>query len=513
MSSADLLLKYQRRLLETVSTHALTVVEKSRRIGATWALAFLAVLTSAASKAAGGSNVYYLGTSLEMAREFIQACADWAAGINEIAGEAEEFIFEDLLPSGETRSMQALRIRMASGYVIEALPSTPRALRGRQGLVLIDEAAFVTDLEEILKAALALTMWGGRVVVLSTHDGADNPFAALVEDVRAGRVTGAGLVRITFDDAVGDGLYERIKFTGRHGGRTKDEWITLIRGIYRDNADEELDVIPRTGGGAYFKASLLAQVRDPQIPVIRWTAPADLLAAGSTGMVAVVDDWIEDVLAAVIDAMPVPARSVLGTDFGRTVDATCIWALAEVANQWITPFVVELRNVPFKAQERILVWLGKGLGRLHHMALDATGNGAALAEAMTLEFGGRRVSEIKLSTEWYREHMPRCKAAMEDGDLPVPADPDVEADYRAIELIRGVPQVGSRRSKGRDGLPRHGDTVIAAALAIFARDQRGGPSGPIGSLEDGDVDHQDERAVISDYVGALSGTLDDYRRM
>ena len=37
---------------------------------------------------------------------------------------------------------------------------------------MIDEAAFHDDLPELLKAALAFTMWGGVVRVISTHNGA-----------------------------------------------------------------------------------------------------------------------------------------------------------------------------------------------------------------------------------------------------------------------------------------------------------------------------------------------------
>jgi hypothetical protein len=32
-----------------------------------------------------------------------------------------------------------------------------------------------------------MTMWGGQIRIISTHDGADNPFAELINDVRAGR--------------------------------------------------------------------------------------------------------------------------------------------------------------------------------------------------------------------------------------------------------------------------------------------------------------------------------------
>ena len=81
--------------------------------------------------------------------------------------------------------VQAFRLKFASGFKIVALPSVPRALRGKQGLVIIDEAAFHKDLAEVLKAAVALLMWGGQVVVVSTHDGSANPFNLLLDDIRA----------------------------------------------------------------------------------------------------------------------------------------------------------------------------------------------------------------------------------------------------------------------------------------------------------------------------------------
>ena len=66
-----------------------------------------------------------------------------------------------------------------------ALPSVPRALRGKQGLVIVDEAAFHGELAEVIKSALALLMWGGQVVIVSTHNGVANPFNLLLDDVSA----------------------------------------------------------------------------------------------------------------------------------------------------------------------------------------------------------------------------------------------------------------------------------------------------------------------------------------
>jgi len=57
-------------------------------------------------------------------------------------------------------------------------------LRGKQGRVIIDEAAFHDNLEELLKAALALLMWGGEVRIISTHNG-DHFRAPIVLGFRA----------------------------------------------------------------------------------------------------------------------------------------------------------------------------------------------------------------------------------------------------------------------------------------------------------------------------------------
>ena len=72
-----------------------------------------------------------------------------------------------------------------------------------------------------------------------------------------------------------------------------------------------------------------------------------------------------------------------------------------------------------------------------------------------------------LSEAWYRENMPRYKAAFEDGTIEIPKDADVLADHRAFVLDQGVARISERRA-GSDGKGRHGDSAMAAALAYFA---------------------------------------------
>jgi phage FluMu gp28-like protein len=98
--------------------------------------------------------------------------------------------------------------------------------------------------------------------------------------------------------------------------------------------------------------------------------------------------------------------------------------------------------------------------------MDARGNGQYLAETAAQRYGSRIV-QVMLSEAWYRENMPRYKAAFEDGTIEIPKDADVLSDHRAFVLEHGIAKISERRS-GSDGKGRHGDSAMAAALAYFA---------------------------------------------
>ena len=206
----DPLIPYQRCWV--ADRARVKVWEKSRRVGASYCEALASVLEAAKSREAGGQSTYYLSYNKEMTQQFIKDCAFWAKVVNAAAGEVEELVLRD-----EDKDITVYRIRFASGYDIWGLPSEPRSLRSKQGRVILDEAAFVDDLQEVLKAALALLMWGGSVLVMSSHNGEDNPFNELVQDIRAGRKK-YSLHRTTLDDALADGLYQTICRT------TGQEW-------------------------------------------------------------------------------------------------------------------------------------------------------------------------------------------------------------------------------------------------------------------------------------------------
>ncbi|TCS38515.1 phage FluMu gp28-like protein [Paucimonas lemoignei] len=455
------LLPYQQKWL--ADTSPVRVCEKSRRVGLSWGEAAGSALEAAAEH---GQDTWYIGYNKDMAQEFIRDCAFWAKHYNLAASEMEEEVIKD-----EERDILTFRINFASGFRVTALSSSPSNLRGKQGRVIIDEAAFHPNLKELLKAAFALLIWGGSVSVISTHNGVDNPFNELIEDIRAGKKP-YSLHRIEFDEAVRQGLCRRVFLATKREWSPAAEaaWCEEIRAIYRPNDAEELDVTPSQSGGAYMSRALIESRMDASAPVIRLTCPEGFEQRSDAERRAYVDGWIEQNLAPLVSALPKNLRSFYGMDFARNGDLSVVTPLLEEQSlRCRAPFMIEMRNVPFKQQEQVVFWLADRLPRFSGAAHDARGNGQYLAEVAMQRYGAAMVHQVMLTREFYRENMPKMKAAFEDAEILIPKDADVLADMRAIVVDKGVPKVpDSGHTTGNDGGKRHGDAAISVLLADFA---------------------------------------------
>jgi len=468
------LLPYQQRWV--ADTSPLKVVEKSRRTGLTWAEAADNVLTAARAGRAGGMNVYYIAYNQDMTIEYIQACAMWARVFNQAATELQEAFWEG--EDEADKHIKTYTIRFPdSGFRIVALSSRPSNLHGRQGLIVIDEAAFHDHLQELLKAALAMLIWGGKVHVISTHNGVDNPFNELVSDIRAGRRKGS-IHRITFAEALDDGLYRRVCV--RQGiawsKAAQKAWAADVYAFYGEGAAEELDCVPANSGGAWLSRALVESRMSAETAVLRWACQEGFELLADHLRAAECRDWLEETVAPCLAKLPKTAISFHGEDFGRSGDLSVHVPLIQTQNLTRkVPFIIELRNVPFRQQEQITFYLLDRLPRLLGAAFDARGNGQYLAEVAMQRYGPTRIQQIMLSEGWYREHLPPLKAALEDGTLQdIPRDADVLADLRALQVIKGVPRLPDVRSKGADAGKRHGDAAIA--LAFYAsRELNKGP--------------------------------------
>ncbi|MEX2126956.1 MAG: terminase family protein [Xanthobacteraceae bacterium] len=470
-SLPDVLLPYQKERLAATAAYQLVVDEKSRRIGATWGIAADAVLTAGAQKSAGGMDVLYIGYNLDMAREFVDVAAMWAKAFMPACSDVQEFLFTEQDTKAADRAIKAFRISFASGFEIVALTARPRSLRGRQGYVILDEFAFHDDAGELLKAAIALLIWGGKVLVISTHNGADNPFNELVQEVRAGKRPGI-VVRTTFDDALEQGLYQRICLvTGKEWSpEAEATWRSEIRAFYGSDAAEELDCVPAQGSGVYLTSAVIEACMSADVPVLRLACPPGFELKSNTEREAFVGDWLEEHVDPILKTLDRRLQHVYGFDFGRTGHLSVLQPLA-IGRDLVAraPFMLELRNVPFRQQEQVLFHVVDKLPRFAAGKHDARGNGQFLAEYAQQKYGAARVEAVMLSQPWYLANAPRLKTRFEERTIVLARDADVKVDYRQIKMVRGVAKVpDDAETQGADGEQRHGDSAIAGMLAVAA---------------------------------------------
>jgi len=433
MPRGDLLLPYQARANLLCSTSPLTGIDKSRRIGLTWGTASDAVLVAATARGEGGMDVFYTSYNHDMTREFIDACAMWAKSYGMGLMEIGEFLFDDTDAHGASKQIKAFRIDFASGFSIVALSSAPRSLRGMQGWVIIDEAAFVEDLAELLKAAMALLIWGGRVTVISTHNGVDNPFNQLKDEIKAGRRKGEWLT-ITFDDALAQGFYERVCLMK---GETptpegKAAFAKDIREFYGDAAAEELDCIPATGSGSFI---------DPALVIAAEHADAGKPELYTKGI------------------------CVGGRDVARRVDGIEMWVFELVGNVLWEREARSERKLTFRAQDEIFDGQFKRFNIVRY-GVDQTGMGEKVVED-AVDRHGDRVEGILLTGPMRLVLATSMKRRFEDGTIRIHTSPEVRADLRAI-----------KKAKGPGDLIRlvndetvHADKFWAIALACYEAEQ------------------------------------------
>ncbi|MBI1495391.1 hypothetical protein [Halocynthiibacter styelae] len=469
-----ILMKHQREWLEDDSD--LKLAEKGRRTGITFAEALADTIIAASSRSAGGDNVFYIGDTKDKGREFIGYVAHFAKIIAGELHQVEEFIFKDEQPDGSTKDISAFRIQFASGYRVEALSSNPANIRGLQGVVVIDEAAFHRDVRAVIDAVNALLIWGGKVRVISTHNGVLNPFNELIREANAGK-NPFSIHHIPFSIAVENGLYRRVcRIKGNTWSQEKqDDWEALIRGSYGPRTaamKQELDAIPAEAEGSALTRVQIEACMADGIPVHRWTRDDDFRNASDHVRKADALDFCVKELRPVLNGLNKDLRHVMGEDFARNGDVTDI-IIYEIGKDLVRRAVllVELRNIPFDQQRDILFYICDRIPNFMKGAMDKTGNGAYLAEKAVQRYGDKIV-EVHFSAEWYRQEMPAYIEAFSDKTVLLPRHDDVLQDHQALQYVDGLIRVPKDfRFKGSDGFNRHGDSAVAGALAWFASRQ------------------------------------------
>ncbi|WP_321392806.1 hypothetical protein [Emcibacter sp.] len=451
----------------------LKLAEKGRRTGITWAEAQDDSLIAAASREAGGDNVYYIPDAKEKGLEFIGYCAHLLKFIDEHNYDIEEYFEEfpvtDDVGNETIERIAAYRIVCRSGFKIVGLSSRPAAIRGLQGVVVIDEVAFHNDPGQVIAACNALLIWGGRIRLISTHNGATNAFNELIKETLAGKWP-YSLHHYTFDDAVKNGLYERVCLVRgwKATPQGKKEWYDRIRGSYgtrTEDMKQELDAVPADGTGQMLPLAWIEACQKQEHVAVRWEPPQpDFVDWPESARKADMQLWLqENVLPLIKETLPSERQTFLGEDFAMRQDRTA-FAIGYVTQNLTRkmPFIVEMDKCPYDQQKQALFYIISNLSRFTYGILDANGNGMVLAQEARQKFGKSQIMELNANDAWYREFSQKLRTAFEDRTIEIPADSDVRDSLRLFQLINGVGKIPRDvRVKGTDGGKHHGDSAIA----------------------------------------------------
>ena len=438
------LLGYQKRWVRDRSP--VKVCEKSRRIGLSWASAYDAVVRAAA----GRGDVSYMSFNKDMTEGFVGDCADWAEKLHGLALH----IGQEVLSDDKGRAVHKFSLSFPSGKKIEALTSLPRNLRsrGRPGdRAIIDEAAHVDDIDEIIKAAMAITTWGGSVEIISTHNGEQNPFNLLVRDIKNGNQP-YGLHTIPLADALADGLYKRILAVQRHALKEVDEdadvshlawsqeaqdaWERAERAKYRYpwQAAEELDCVPADGEGAWISLADYMACEDD--------------AAGKPELYGGNSAW-------------------LGYDVARIRDLAVQSAFERVGEVlWLREMGVfdgETFEVQYAGFDELMQRY-----RVVRAGVDATGMGLPVAERLQRRWGDVRVEAVTLSPDRRLAVATALREAFEARIIRVPPDPVLRADVRSMRRAPSAATGAPRLASVGGDTDGHADRFWSMALACAA---------------------------------------------
>lgn len=421
-------LPYQRRWIQDRS--ALKMFEKSRQIGISFCTAYSAVKRAAAQDAR--LDVWVSSRDEVQARLFLEDCLHWAETLQIVAENRGEVLFDP------AKGFASYVLRFQNGRNIYSLSSNPNALAGKRGHVILDEFALHGDQRLLYRVAKPVTTWGGQLELISTHRGANSVFNQLLLDIaERGNPMGWSHHRVTLQDAVSDGLVERINLkTGRRESR--ETFLTRLEGECLDKEQwlQEYCCLPCDESAAFITYEMITACQA---------------------------DCLRDF--ACLERCENPLY--LGLDVGRKRDLTIIDVGEKIGDVVWDRFRIELANKSFSEQESELYRL-LNLPNLQRACIDASGLGMQLAERAR-EYCGWKVEPITFTAPIKEQLAFQLRAAFEDRLLRISDDERLRADLRGIR--KEISASGNLRFVG-ESPDSHCDRFWAKALRQQAAQYR-----------------------------------------
>ena len=428
-----LLLNYQKRWV--LDPARIKVMEKSRQIGISWASAYSLVRRKALDSCR--CDAWVSSRDEIQARLFLEDCKHFAA----ILHAAAKDLGVQLIENEKTYVLE-----FANGKKINSMSSSPDAQAGKRGDRLLDEFALHKDPRKLYAIAYPGITWGGQLEIVSTHRGSHNFFNGIITEIREkGNPKKISLHRVTLEDALKDGFLWRLqqKLSPEDERQEMDEagYFDFIRSGCADEESflQEYMCVPADDAGAFLSYDQIAACEYDRNPE-HLTEYGDLSDLAGKNLYA-------------------------GVDVGRSHDLTVIWVNEYSGERHLCRRLIPLKNLTFSRQEEIL-YRFLALPGLRRCCIDATGLGMQLAERAQETFGKYKVEGIKFSGPVKEDLAYPFRAAFEDLNIRIPADPKLRADLRAIK--KETTAAGNIRFSADRGENGHSDRFWAGALAVHA---------------------------------------------
>lgn len=462
---------YQRKWVRDEST--IKICEKSRQTGITWSTALEAALLAGMRAQDGGKNCRYVTHKQPDAKTFIGYVVYWAEKLR----MAHQLIRPESASGSEFLKQE---VRFASGNIVEALSRNPTNARGGKGYLILDEAAYI-DLEDFIASGAAYQIWGGRIAIISTHNGVNNAFNRRVEMALQGEYE-ASHHKVTLKQALAEGLYRRRCFVQgvpwtEEGERIFEASLRKNAGIY---AAQEYDCQPAGGEDEFIASSVVENCMTKLFKVERLHKTSEFSSLDPETRDFQVLLWCKKTLYPHMDKLNNESAEVyVGYDFARMsnsdVSSIAIGRMKE-GMMLEVPLVVEMRGIPGRQQTLVLEFLINRLQHFQCLAVDADGVGIDVAErakdrwkrrCLMVGISEKNGGEGGWSKIWPKALIP-YRQSMQDCLVLLPRDNDVYKDHLMFSTIGGHPGLPKDRVKGADGLPRHADTAVSCMLCHFA---------------------------------------------
>lgn len=353
--------KYQKKVLKDKSR--LIVVVKARQIGLTELAAIIAILT-AISKSK--NDVWIVATNLETAKELLWRAKSWY----------EAFALTN--PNVPTIKIDNTeKIIFSNNSRIQALPCTAKAVRGKTGTVIMDEAAHIPNDEEIWTAFAPVISSNKKLklYMFSTPFGESGVFYRACHGKLDGQNLKWSVHKIDVHQAIAEGHSPDV--------------LDLISSFTEEAWAQEFLCSFTSQEGKYFSAELIKNSYEQKIP------------DGE-------QRYIE--------------KKVLGIDLASKKDMSitveCDWD-GEDHFHIHTPTILSSHNKQLTYPEQFEIIKQMIItNKYDRVIVDATGPGDGLAQFLKAEFGNKIITHNS-NMQWKQKYYPALKIDMQAGNIEI----------------------------------------------------------------------------------------------